>query len=62
MCHVILIMYVIKDILAEGYSSSQIISQLFDQLVDHKEINDHQKSEVAERLAVSIVPLLLYTQ
>ena len=55
-------MYVIKDILAEGYSSSQIISQLFDQLVDHKEINDHQKSEVAERLAVSIVPLLLYTQ
>lgn len=42
----------VQDILAEGYSSSQIISQLFDQLVDHKEINDHQKSEVAERLAL----------
>ena len=56
MCHhVIIIIYVIQDILAEGYSSSQIISQLFDQLVNHSEINDHQKSEIAERLAVSVV-------
>ena len=45
--------HVIQDILADGYSSSQIISQLFDELVYHKEINDNQKSQIAERLAVS---------
>ena len=45
--------HVIQDILADGYSSSQIISQLFDELVNRKDINDNQKSEIAERLAVS---------
>ena len=42
-----------QDILADGYSSSQIISQIFDQLVEHKEISDRKKSMIAERLAVS---------
>ena len=45
--------HVIQDILADGYSSSQIISQLFDELVNLRDIDDNQKSEIAERLAVS---------
>jgi len=43
----------VQDILADGYSASQIITQVFDQLVTRTGINDQQKSEVAERLAVS---------
>ena len=42
-----------QDILADGYSASQIITQVFDHLVNQAGINDQQKSEVAERLAVS---------
>ncbi|XP_065887520.1 replication factor C subunit 4-like [Dysidea avara] len=42
----------VQDILADGYSASQIITQVFDHLVNQAGINDQQKSEVAERLAL----------
>ena len=42
-----------QDMIAEGHSAAQIITQLHDLLVPMSDINDRQKSAIMERLAVS---------
>ena len=43
----------VKDVILEGHSGYQIITQLHDQLITNDNLNDKQKSVVMERLAVS---------
>ncbi|XP_070538431.1 replication factor C subunit 4-like [Ptychodera flava] len=43
---------IVKEIMAEGHSASQILSQMHDILVQKPDISDKQKSAIAERLAV----------
>lgn len=42
----------VKDMLREGYSATQIISQINDIIVDRGDLTDKQKSVICERLAI----------
>ncbi|XP_072034729.1 replication factor C subunit 4-like [Amphiura filiformis] len=43
----------VKDLLREGYSAMQVISQVNDIIVEKPELNDKQKSLICERLAIA---------
>ncbi|XP_072180352.1 replication factor C subunit 4-like [Diadema setosum] len=42
----------VQDLLQNGYSASQVVSQVFDVIVERGELTDKQKSAIAERLAI----------
>ena len=44
-----------KDLMLEGHSAAQIITQLHDVILALDDLPDRQKSHVMERLAVSFV-------
>jgi len=48
----------VKDLSAEGYSITKIISQVHDTVVGCDKMTDHQKSAICEKLAVSEARLL----
>ena len=43
----------IKEIIADGYGASQMLSQLHDKVVSMESLTDKQKSVIAERMGVS---------
>lgn len=49
----------VKDLIAEGHSGYQVLTQLHDMLVTADFLTDKQKSVVLERLAVSNFPISL---
>ena len=60
MCMYILVCYAyvclcacVQEIIAEGYSGSQTLSQLHNRIVSMDTLTDKQKSIVAERMGVS---------
>jgi len=48
----------VKDLSAEGFSITKIISQVLDTVVGSDKMTDHQKSAICEKLAVSEARLL----
>ena len=42
----------IKELVAEGYCASQLLSQLHDKVVAMESLSDKQKSIIAERMGV----------
>ena len=48
----------VKDLSAEGFSITRIISQVHDTVVGSDKMTDHQKSAICEKLAVSEARLL----
>ncbi len=48
----------VDDIIAEGFSVTQFISQLHDAVVSDNQITDNQKSAICEKLAVSEARLI----
>jgi len=43
----------VEDLMCEGFSAHQLISQLHEQVVDNSCLSDNQKSAICEKLAVS---------
>lgn len=43
----------VENIMSEGFSITQFISQLHDTVVSENSLTDHQKSAICEKLAVS---------
>lgn len=47
-----------QEVIAEGYSASQTLSQLHSRLVSMDNLTDKQKSIIAEKMGVSLQPCL----
>ena len=48
----------IKELIAEGYCASQMLSQLHDKVVAMESLADKQKSIIAERMGVRLLVLI----
>ena len=48
-----------QEVIAEGFSASQTLSQLHDRVVSMETLSDKQKSVIAEKMGVSRVTLTL---
>ena len=47
-----------EHLMAEGFSVTQIISQLHDTVTSDQDLTDHQKSSVCEKLAIAEARLI----
>lgn len=52
----------IKELIAEGYCASQLLSQLHDKVVYMDSLTDKQKSIIAERMGVSCLDCVICIQ
>ena len=47
-----------EHLMAEGFSVTQIISQLHDTVTSDQDLTDHQKSSICEKLAIAEARLI----
>merc|ERR1712038_1351551 len=48
----------VEHLMAEGFSVTQIISQLHDTVTSDQDLTDHQKSSICEKLAIAEARLI----
>ena len=48
----------VENLVAEGFSVTQFISQLHDKVTTDQDLSDHQKSSICEKLAIAEARLI----